>query len=105
MEMGYLIGGMLGRVVSPIAQDIFENKTQLGREFAEKKFEKQRRLSTMEYENKLALSRHDHEEKLAEMEAQFDIFSVESQKQYSGWHFLFFLFSYDKISVFINLYM
>lgn len=89
MEMGYLIGGMLGRVVSPIAQDIFENKTQLGREFAEKKFEKQRRLSTMEYENKLALSRHDHEEKLAEMEAQFELnikkAEHQMQLQHSEW--------------------
>lgn len=36
MAMEFLIGGMLGRVVAPIAQDIFENKTELGRELAEK---------------------------------------------------------------------
>ena len=43
MSMLYLIGGMLGRVVAPIAQDIFENKTETGRKLAEKKFEKQRK--------------------------------------------------------------
>ena len=87
--MEYLIGGMLGRVIAPIAQDIFENKTQLGRELAEKKFEKQRMLSAMEYENKLALSHHDHKEKLAEMEAQFELnikkAEHQMQLQHSEW--------------------
>ena len=87
--MEYLIGGMLGRVIAPIAQDIFENKTQLGRELAEKKFEKQRRLSALEYENKLALSKHDHKAKLAEMEAQFELnikkAEQQMQLQHSEW--------------------
>lgn len=89
MAMEYIIGGMLGRVIAPIAQDIFENKTQLGREFAEKKFEKQRRLSAMEYENKLALSQHDHKEKLAEMKVQFELnlrkAEHQMQLQHSEW--------------------
>lgn len=89
MAMEYLIGGMLGRVVAPIAQDIFENKTELGRELAEKKFEKQRRLSALEYENKLALSRHDHQEKLDEMKVQFELnlqkAEHQMQLQYSEW--------------------
>lgn len=73
MAMEFLLGGMLGRVVAPIAQDIFENKTQLGRELAEKKFEKQRRLSQMEYENKVLLGQASHEDKLAEMQRQFEL--------------------------------
>lgn len=89
MAMEYLIGGMLGRVVAPIAQDIFENKTELGRELAEKKFEKQKRLSALEYENKLALSRHDHQEKLDEMKTQFELnlkkAEHQMQLQYSEW--------------------
>lgn len=89
MAMEYIIGGMLGRVIAPIAQDIFENKTQLGREFAEKKFEKQRRLSAMEYEKKLALSQHDHKEKLAEMKVQFELnlqkAEHQMQLQHSEW--------------------
>lgn len=89
MAMEFLIGGMLGRVVAPIAQDIFENKTELGREFAEKKFEKQRRLSTMEYENKLALSQHDHKKKLEQMQAQFELnikkAEHQMQLQHSEW--------------------
>lgn len=89
MAMEYFIGGMLGRVVAPIAQDIFENKTELGRELAEKKIEKQRRLSALEYENKLALSKHNHQEKLDEMKAQFELnlkkAEHQMQLQYSEW--------------------
>ena len=89
MSMLYLIGGMLGRVVAPIAQDIFENKTETGRKLAEKKFEKQRKLSALEYENKLALSTHDHQEKLNEMKAQFELnlkkAEHQMQLQYSEW--------------------
>ena len=89
MSMLYLIGGMLGRVVAPIAQDIFENKTETGRKLAEKKFEKQRKLSALEYENKLALSTHDHQEKLDEMKAQFELnlkkAEHQMQLQYSEW--------------------
>lgn len=81
MAMEFLIGGMLGRVVAPIAQDIFENKTELGRELAEKKFEKQRRLSAMEYENKLALSQHDHKKKLEQMQAQFELNIKKAERQ------------------------
>lgn len=89
MAMEFLIGGMLGRVVAPIAQDIFENKTELGRELAEKKFEKQRRLSAMEYENKLALSQYDHKKKLEQMQVQFEL-NIEKaehqmQLQHSEW--------------------
>lgn len=73
MAMEYLIGGMLGRVAAPIAQEIFENRTQLGRELAEKRFEKQKRLSDMEYANKLALNQHSHEDKLSEMREQFEL--------------------------------
>lgn len=73
MAMEYLIGGMLGRVAAPIAQEIFENRTQLGRELAEKRFEKQKRLSDMEYANKLALNQHSHEDKISEMREQFEL--------------------------------
>lgn len=89
MVIEYLIGGLLGRAVAPIAQDIFENKTQLGRELAERKFEKQRRLSAVEYENKLALSQHDHKEKMAEMKTQFELnlkkAEHQMQLQHSEW--------------------
>ena len=49
MSMGFIIGGMLGRVVGPIAQDWFENETELGKQISEKKIEKQRRLSEEEH--------------------------------------------------------
>ena len=61
MDYGFFIGGMLGRVAGPIAQDIFENNTSWGRKIAEKKFEKRRRLSQMEFENKLRFSEVEHQ--------------------------------------------
>lgn len=89
MGMEFLIGGMLGRVVAPIAQDVFETKTQLGREIAERKFEKQHRISMMEYENKLALNKHSHEDKLVEMQKQFELnlqkAEHQMQLQHSEW--------------------
>lgn len=73
MSMGFIIGGMLGRVVGPIAQDWFENETELGKQISEKKIEKQRRLSEEEHARKLALSQVSHEDKLKEMHKQFEL--------------------------------
>lgn len=35
-----LLGGMLGRVAGPIAQDFFENETNMGKRIARRKEEK-----------------------------------------------------------------
>ena len=72
MDYGFFVGGMLGRVAGPIAQDIFEYNTAWGRKIAEKKFDKQRRLSQMEFENKLRFSEEEHRKKLAEIKQQFE---------------------------------
>lgn len=73
MSMGFIIGGMLGRVVGPIAQDWFENETELGKQISEKKIEKQRRLSEEEHVRKLSLAHISHEDKLKEMQHQFEL--------------------------------
>ncbi len=87
--MGYIIGGMLGRVVGPIAQDWFEYKTETGREFAKNKLEKQKKISQIDLENKFLLSEHDHQQKLKEMRCQFDINKEKAEHQmllsYSDW--------------------
>ena len=36
-----LLGGMLGRVAGPIAQDFFENETNMGKRIARRKEEKE----------------------------------------------------------------
>ena len=82
MDYGLFIGGMLGRVAGPIAQDIFEYNTSWGREIAEKKFEKQRRLSQMEYENKLSFSEVEHRKKLDEIRQQFEDKRSLAQEQF-----------------------
>lgn len=82
MDYGFFIGGMLGRVAGPIAQDIFEYNTSWGREIAEKKFEKQRRLTQMEYENKLRFSEDEHRRKLVEIKQQFEDKRSLAQEQF-----------------------
>lgn len=71
MDAGFFIGGMLGRIAGPIAQDWFKYKTKLGREIAKREQDDKAKMSQLELENKLRLSAHDHKEKLAELEKQY----------------------------------
>ncbi len=68
---GFFLGGMLGRIAGPIAQDWFRYKTKLGREIASREEDAKRRMSLFELDNKKELSRIDHENKLAQLEKQF----------------------------------
>lgn len=68
---GFLLGGMLGRIAGPIAQDFFKYKTRLGREIASREEDSKRRASLFELENKKKLSDHEHELKLLQLQQQF----------------------------------
>lgn len=89
MAISFLIGGMLGRIAGPIAQDWFEYKTSLGKDIAQRKLDKQRQLSQIEFDNKVRLSKQEHQRKLDEMLAQFDLNRQKAEEQmllsYSEW--------------------
>lgn len=68
---GFFLGGMLGRVAGPIAQDWFKYKTKLGREFASREQEAKIRISLAELENKKTLSELEHRHKLDQLHQQF----------------------------------
>lgn len=89
MAIGFLVGGMLGRVAGPIAQDWFEYKTQLGQDIAKRKMEKQRQISQIEFENKLKYSAIEHQNKLADLHEQFELNRKKAEEQmllsYSDW--------------------
>lgn len=68
---GFFLGGMLGRIAGPIAQDWFRYKTKLGRDITSREEEAKKRMSQNELENKLKLSAQDHKEKLAELDKQY----------------------------------
>jgi len=71
MDAGFFIGGMLGRIAGPIAQDWFKYKTKLGREIARREQDDKAKMSQLDLENKLKLSAQDHREKLAELDKQY----------------------------------
>lgn len=67
----FLLGGMLGRIAGPIAQDWFRYKTKLGREIALREEDAKKKMSLFELDNKLKLSAQGHKEKMAELEKQY----------------------------------
>lgn len=67
----FLLGGMLGRIAGPIAQDWFRYKTKLGREIALREEDAKKKMSLFELDNKLKLSAQGHIEKMAELEKQY----------------------------------
>lgn len=71
MSAGFFIGGMLGRIAGPIAQDWFKYKTNLGRQLAQREEEDKIRSSQRDLENKVKLSRQNHKDKLAELDKQY----------------------------------
>lgn len=74
---GFLLGGMLGRIAGPIAQDWFRYKTKIGRDIASREEEAKKKMSQYEFENKLKLSEHEHKEKLAQLDKQY----IDSRKR------------------------
>lgn len=73
----FLLGGMLGRIAGPIAQDWFRYKTKLGREIALREEDAKKKMSLFELDNKLKLSAQGHKEKIAELEKQY----IDSRKR------------------------
>ena len=67
----FLLGGMLGRIAGPIAQDWFRYKTKLGREIALREEDAKKKMSLFELDNKLKLSAQSHKEKMTELEKQY----------------------------------
>ena len=67
----FLLGGMLGRIAGPIAQDWFRYRTKLGREIALREEDAKKKMSLFELDNKLKLSAQGHKEKLVELEKQY----------------------------------
>lgn len=68
---GFFLGGMLGRIAGPIAQNWFRYKTKLGREIELCDTEAKKRMILFELDNKKELSQIDHEEKMIQLEKQF----------------------------------
>lgn len=67
----FFIGGMLGRIASPIVQDWFKYKTNLGREIAQREKEEKVRAAQLDLENKLKINAQTHRDKLVELEKQY----------------------------------
>ncbi|MBR3487957.1 MAG: hypothetical protein IKH33_01430 [Bacteroidales bacterium] len=74
---GFFLGGMLGRIAGPIAQDWFRYETKLGRKIAFREEEAKKRMALFELDNKKELSQIDHEKKMAQLEKQ----SVDARKR------------------------
>lgn len=68
--VGLLLGGMLSRVAGPIAQDYFENETEMGRRIQLRKEQRDIKKEQRNFEQKLKLSAIEHDRKITEMRLQ-----------------------------------
>lgn len=76
------LGGMLGRVAGPIAQDYFENETEMGRRIQERKKQNKIEDENRAVQNKLRISEVEHQKKLKEMRLQFEAKRQDAERQY-----------------------
>ena len=67
----FFLGGMLGRVAGPIAQDWFTYNTKMGRELSRQKELTEERKKRLEYDFRIKLSDREHQNKLVDLEKQF----------------------------------
>lgn len=67
----FFLGGMLGRVAGPVAQDWFTYKTKLGRDIASRKEISEERKRQLEYNYKERLSDKEHNNKLDQLQKQY----------------------------------
>lgn len=77
-----LLGGMLGRVAGPIAQDFFENETQIGRRIAQKKEAKEIDKENRAYLNRVKAAEKEHELRLQEMREQIEKRREDAETQF-----------------------
>jgi len=88
--MGYIVsfflGGMLGRVAGPIAQDYFENETKLGRSIQNRKRaarpDEKRETTIIETNAKLRVSEIEHQRKMKELQLQLEEKRKDAERQY-----------------------
>lgn len=77
-----LLGGMLGRVAGPIAQDFFENNTNMGRKIARRKEEKEIEKENRAYVNRIKAAEREHQFRLSEMREQIRERREDAESQY-----------------------
>ncbi len=77
-----LLGGMLGRVAGPIAQDFFENETNMGRRIAQRKEEKEIEKENRAYLNRIKAAEREHQLRLSEMREQLRERREDAENQY-----------------------
>ena len=66
------MGGMLGRILGPIVNDIWEFDTPWGKRYAQKKWEKERKSKQADFDDKVKLANLDHRQKLETLQVQFE---------------------------------
>lgn len=69
---GFFLGGMLGRILGPIVNDIWEFDTPWGKRYAQKKWEKERKSKQADFDDKVKLANLDHRQKLETLQVQFE---------------------------------
>ncbi len=77
-----LLGGMLSRVAGPIAQDFFENETQMGRRIARRKDDREIEKENRAYLNRIKAAEKDHQLRLDELRMQIEKRREEAETQY-----------------------
>ena len=66
-----MLGNMLARVAGPYAQDLYERRTESGRQYARRKDAKEQEKRSAETAEKLKISKAEHQLKLEQMREHF----------------------------------
>lgn len=82
-----LLGGMIGRVAGPIAQDFYENETKMGRRIARKKEDKEIEKENRAYLKRVKDAEREHQLRLSEMREQIRERREDAESQYFLTHY------------------
>lgn len=84
---GYLylmLGNMLAKVAGPYAQDLFERKTEYGRQYARRKDAKEQEKRSAETAEKLKISQAEHQLKLEQMREHFETDLILAENKFAS---------------------
>jgi len=77
-----LLGGMIGRVAGPIAQDYFENETEMGRRIMRHKEQREIEQEQRNFEQKIKSSEYDHNKRMGELRMQIEERRKDAESQF-----------------------
>lgn len=80
--VGFLLGGLLGRVAGPVALDWFENNTEMGRKMKDQKIMDKKQEYTLEREHRGIVREQEYKEYLKRQAVEFKQKMIQAENQH-----------------------